>query len=124
MDFSHSDKVRDLQEAVTRFMQRAVYPAEAQFQDEVLANRRQGNAWRPTAIVEELKRKPRRRAVESISAGFQIRCRAHEPRVCAALRNHGDAPRSGRKHSTAPRPIRETWKCWCAMDRMSSASAG
>jgi acyl-CoA dehydrogenase len=59
MDFSHSDKVRDLQEAVTRFMQEAVYPAEAQFQDEVLANRRQGNAWRPTAIVEELKRKAR-----------------------------------------------------------------
>jgi acyl-CoA dehydrogenase len=59
MDFSHSDKVRDLQERVTRFMSEAVYPAEARFQEEVQANRRQGDAWRPTLIVEELKRRAR-----------------------------------------------------------------
>lgn len=59
MDFSHSDKVRHLQERVTRFMHDEVYPAEPAFRDEVEAHRRQGNPWRPTIIVEELKRRAR-----------------------------------------------------------------
>src|ERR1700730_14451628 len=57
MDFSHSDKVRDLQERITEFMDKYVYPAEPIFHRELEENRRAGNPWQPTKIVEELKRK-------------------------------------------------------------------
>ena len=40
-------------------MDRHVYPAEARFQEEVTKNRRGGNAWLATEVVEELKRKAR-----------------------------------------------------------------
>ncbi|HEY0748659.1 MAG TPA: acyl-CoA dehydrogenase family protein [Steroidobacteraceae bacterium] len=59
MDFSHSDKVRDLQERITAFMDRYVYPAEPIFHQELEENRRAGNPWQPAKIVEELKRKAR-----------------------------------------------------------------
>jgi acyl-CoA dehydrogenase len=57
MDFSHSDKVRDLQEQLTAFMDAFIYPAEARFAEEIDANRRRGNPWTPTEVMEELKRK-------------------------------------------------------------------
>src|ERR1700756_2797514 len=59
MDFSHSDKVRLLQEQLERFMNAHVYPAEPRFDEERERNRRDGNAWRPSAVVEDLKRKAR-----------------------------------------------------------------
>jgi len=59
MNFSHSDKVRELQQRVTDFMERFVYPAESRFQDEVAKNRRAGNPWLATEAVEELKREAR-----------------------------------------------------------------
>jgi len=59
MDFSHSDKVRDLQEQLTGFMDAHIYPAEARFAEEIEANRRRGNPWTPTEVMEELKRKAR-----------------------------------------------------------------
>ena len=57
MDFSHSDKVRHLQERVQGFMDTHVYPAEPRFEEELDKNRRAGDAWRPLAVMEELKRK-------------------------------------------------------------------
>jgi acyl-CoA dehydrogenase len=59
MDFAHSEKVRELQRRVTEFMEQNVYPNEARFHAEIEANRRQGNAWVPTKVVEELKQKAR-----------------------------------------------------------------
>jgi acyl-CoA dehydrogenase len=59
MNFSHSDKVRELQQRVTEFMERLVYPAESRFQEEVARNRRSGNPWLATEAVEELKREAR-----------------------------------------------------------------
>lgn len=59
MNFSHSDKVRELQQRVTAFMERFVYPAESRFRDEVARNRRGGNPWLATEVVEELKRAAR-----------------------------------------------------------------
>ena len=56
MDFSHSDKVRLLQEQVAAFMDAHIYPAEPHFDAELERNRRDGNPWQPTAIMEELKR--------------------------------------------------------------------
>ncbi|MDE2252952.1 MAG: acyl-CoA dehydrogenase family protein [Betaproteobacteria bacterium] len=59
MDFTHSDKVRALQERVTAFMDAHVYPNEARFFAEVEANRKAGNAWQPTTVIEELKARAR-----------------------------------------------------------------
>ena len=59
MNFSHSDKVRELQQRVTAFMETLVYPAEGRFQEESARNRRGGNPWRPSEVVEELKREAR-----------------------------------------------------------------
>jgi acyl-CoA dehydrogenase len=57
MDFSHSDKVRELQERVTAFMDAYVYPAEKDYHDELARNRRAGNPWQVTKVVEDLKKR-------------------------------------------------------------------
>jgi acyl-CoA dehydrogenase len=59
MDFAYSDRVRDLQARLTAFMHEHVYPAEPRFFAEVAENRRRGNPWQPTRVVEELKVKAR-----------------------------------------------------------------
>ena len=59
MDFAYSERTRELQQKLTAFMEANVYPAEKPFHDEVAANRAAGNAWKPTQVVEELKRKAR-----------------------------------------------------------------
>ena len=59
MNFSHSDRVRELQQRLSTFMERFVYPAESRFQDEVAQNRSGGNPWLATEVVEELKREAR-----------------------------------------------------------------
>ena len=53
MDFEFSDRVRDLQDKLSRFMDDHVYPNEHRFHEEVA----QGDRWQPTAVVEELKEK-------------------------------------------------------------------
>src|SRR5277367_5131167 len=57
MDFSHSDKVCLLQDQVQSFMDTYIYPSEPRFEEELDKNRRDGNPWRPTAVMEELKSK-------------------------------------------------------------------
>lgn len=59
MDFDYSPKVQDLQVRLTRFMNEHIYPAEAIYHAEVEANRRAGNAWVATQIMEQLKAKAR-----------------------------------------------------------------
>ena len=59
MDFSYSDKVRGLQQRMLGFMHAHVYPAERRFAEEVEHNRRSGDAWRPTAVMEDLKQHAR-----------------------------------------------------------------
>src|SRR5215468_10024848 len=59
MDFAYSPKVKDLTARVARFMDENVYPAERVYAAEVEANRKRGNAWVPTKIMEELKAKAR-----------------------------------------------------------------
>ena len=55
MDFDYSPKVRDLQKRLISFMDEHIYPNEAVFDEEVAANRAEGNPWVPTAIIEQLK---------------------------------------------------------------------
>ena len=57
MDFAYSDTVKDLQRRVSAFMEEHVYPAEERFHAEIAENRRSGNAWQPTQVMEELKAK-------------------------------------------------------------------
>jgi acyl-CoA dehydrogenase len=55
MDFSHSDKVKELIARVTSFMDRHVYQNEATYHDQL----GKGDRWRPPPIIEDLKRKAR-----------------------------------------------------------------
>jgi acyl-CoA dehydrogenase len=59
MDFSHTDKVKQLQQRLTTFMDQNIYPAEARFHEEMEHNRHAGNPWQPTKVIEELKAKAR-----------------------------------------------------------------
>src|SRR3954465_12621882 len=59
MDFAPSDRTRKLQAQLEAFMAAEVYPREAEFFGEVEANRRKGNAWVPTRVIESLKEKAR-----------------------------------------------------------------
>jgi acyl-CoA dehydrogenase len=57
MDFSPSERTRKLQAAVEAFMTAEVYPREAEFFAEVAENRKKGNPWVPTRVIETLKEK-------------------------------------------------------------------
>jgi acyl-CoA dehydrogenase len=59
MDFEYSPKVKQLQERLNAFMDEHIYPNEAAFFAEIEENRRKGDAWVPTKIMEELKKKAR-----------------------------------------------------------------
>ena len=59
MDFQYSDKVKDLQTRLLAFMDEHVFPGEAHYFDEVETNRKNGNAWQPTRVIEEMKQKAR-----------------------------------------------------------------
>jgi acyl-CoA dehydrogenase len=59
VDFSHTERVRDLQGRVGAFMDAHVYPAEPRARAELTENRRQGNPWKPSEVMEELKRAAR-----------------------------------------------------------------
>ncbi|MXN73141.1 acyl-CoA dehydrogenase [Burkholderia sp. 4701] len=55
MNFEYSPKVQDMQARLLAFFDRHIYPNERRFEEEVEANRRAGNAWVPTRVIEELK---------------------------------------------------------------------
>ncbi len=54
MDFAFSDKVKQLQDCLLKFMNEYIYPNESRFYQEVEQNR-----WSPTRVIEELKPKAR-----------------------------------------------------------------
>ena len=57
MHFDYSPTVKDLRERLQAFMAQHVEPQEQAHHDEVAHNRAQGNAWRPTQVIESLKPK-------------------------------------------------------------------
>ncbi|HEV2612241.1 MAG TPA: acyl-CoA dehydrogenase family protein, partial [Noviherbaspirillum sp.] len=59
MDFQYSPKVQELQKRLIAFMDEHIYPNEAKFHHEIAENRRKGDAWVPTVLMEELKKKAR-----------------------------------------------------------------
>jgi acyl-CoA dehydrogenase len=85
MNFDYSDKVKSLQARLLAFMDEHVYPNERRFFEEIATNRAKGNAWVPTALVEELKPKAR-------AAGLWNLFIPHSPRVPDGLSNLEYAP--------------------------------
>ena len=63
MDFSYSAKVEELRRQIDAFMQTHVFPAEIEYHAEVAANRAAGDPWRPTRVMETLKREARARGL-------------------------------------------------------------
>jgi len=59
VDFAHSDKVKEHETRLLRFMDDHIYPAEPSFANEVTENRRRGNAWVATRVMDALKHKAR-----------------------------------------------------------------
>ena len=78
MEFEYSARCIELRQRLLAFMDEHVYPNERRFYEEVSANRRAGNAWIPTKIVEELKPKRARRACGTCSCPSRRGC----PRGC------------------------------------------
>jgi acyl-CoA dehydrogenase len=60
MDFEYSDRCKQLQEKLIRFMDEHIYPNEKAFDEEVDRNgREKGDRWIPTQLIEDLKPKAR-----------------------------------------------------------------
>ncbi len=59
MEFEYSAKVQQMRQRLLAFMEDHIYPNEDAFHHEVEENRRKGNAWVPTNVVESLKPKAR-----------------------------------------------------------------
>jgi len=85
MDFAYTDKVKAMQAKLIAFMDEHIYPNEHTFHKEVLENRRKGNPWIPTKIVEELKPKAR-------AAGLWNLFLPHSKRAPEGLSNLEYAP--------------------------------
>jgi acyl-CoA dehydrogenase len=85
MNFDYTPKVKELQTRLLSFMEENVYPNEGRFFDEIAANRAKGNAWVPTALIEELKPKAR-------AAGLWNLFLPHSKRAPEGLSNLEYAP--------------------------------
>eukprot|EP01031_Cornospumella_fuschlensis_P043237 gene43237-52850_t len=59
MNFDYSPKVQQMRERLLAFFDEHIYPNERRYLEEVEANRRAGNVWQATKVIEELKPKAR-----------------------------------------------------------------
>ena len=59
MDFNYSDRTKELQAQLLRFMDDHIYPAEARYEAEIEANTKAGKRWTPLHTIEDLKPKAR-----------------------------------------------------------------
>ncbi|MDP3132773.1 MAG: acyl-CoA dehydrogenase family protein, partial [Burkholderiaceae bacterium] len=57
MNFDYTPTVKQMQSQLLAFMDEHIYPNETQFFAEIAENRRQGNPWIPTRLIEKLKPK-------------------------------------------------------------------
>jgi acyl-CoA dehydrogenase len=85
MDFDYSPRVLEMRARLNAFMDAHIYPNEHRFHEEIEANRRAGNVWQPTKVVEELKPKAR-------AAGLWNLFLPHSERVPEGLSNLEYAP--------------------------------
>ena len=85
MDFEYSPRVRELQARLLKFFDEHIYPNEKVYEAEVAQNRRNGDAFIPTKIIEDLKVKAR-------AAGLWNLFLPHSPRAPEGLSNLEYAP--------------------------------
>jgi acyl-CoA dehydrogenase len=85
MNFDYSPKVEQLRERLLAFFDEHIYPNEKRYHEEIDANRRGGNAWIPTKVIEELKPKAR-------AAGLWNLFLPRSPRAPEGLSNLEYAP--------------------------------
>ncbi|OWQ88519.1 acyl-CoA dehydrogenase [Roseateles aquatilis] len=85
MNFDYSPKVEQLRERLLAFFDAHIYPNEKRYHQEIDANRRAGNAWIPTTVIEELKPKAR-------AAGLWNLFLPRSPRAPQGLSNLEYAP--------------------------------
>jgi len=85
MEFEYSPRVRELQARLLKFFDEHIYPNEKVYDDEVAQNRRNGDAFIPTRIIEELK-------VQARAAGLWNLFLPHSPRAPEGLSNLEYAP--------------------------------
>ena len=121
MEFAYSDKVAALQDKLEDFMDRHIYPNEAQHEREIET----GDRWQPTALIEELKKKARLEGLWNLFL-------PHSPRG-AGLSNleyaplceiMGRAPMALGGRSTAPPPTPATWRRWSSTATRRRRSSG
>ncbi|MFA7505943.1 MAG: acyl-CoA dehydrogenase family protein [Burkholderiaceae bacterium] len=55
MDFEYSPRVKKMQAQLLSFMDEHIYPNEQRYHEEVEANRRAGNPWKRSQVIQELK---------------------------------------------------------------------
>ena len=63
MDFQHSERSRELQAELTRFLDEQIYPAEAEFHQQEQANRDAGTPFRTPDVLHRLKAEAQRRGL-------------------------------------------------------------
>jgi acyl-CoA dehydrogenase len=85
MDFDYSPRVRELQARLLKFFDQHIYPSEKVYEAEVAQNRRQGDAFVATQVIEDLKVKAR-------AAGLWNLFLPHSPRAPEGLSNLEYAP--------------------------------
>ena len=112
MDFDYSPKVQDLRARLLAFMNDHVYPNEHRFHEEIETNRKNGNAWIPTKIIEELKPKARAAGLWNLFLPFSKRVpegltNLEYAPLCEIM---GRVPWSHPRCSTARRPTPATWR--------------
>ncbi len=73
MDFAYSPRVQEMRTRLLAFMDEHIYPNEQRFHAEIEENRRNGNPWVPTKVVEELKPKARAAGLWNLFLPFSER---------------------------------------------------
>ena len=134
MEFEYSPRTQELQKQLLQFMDEHIYPAEQRYEDEIEANTKAGKRWTPLQTIEELKPKARvAGTLEHVPAadggrqgreGERSRLRPVEPRLRAAVRDHGPRAVVRPRSSTARRPTPATWRRSSATAPPSTRSAG
>ena len=73
MDFAYSARVQEMRTRLLAFMDEHIYPNEQRFHAEIEENRRKGNPWIPTRVVEDLKPKARAAGLWNLFLPFSER---------------------------------------------------
>ena len=60
MDFEYSDRTKDFQARLLKFMDDHIYPNEKTYAEQMAAHTEAGNRWQPLPLIEELKEKAKK----------------------------------------------------------------